>query len=290
MSDEQQDAAGAEELELAIRRILVALDTSTSSLAALQAAAGLAKALQAELIGLFVEDVNLMRLAALPFAQELRWPAARRQGLDESQMEQQLRLRAAQARRALAMAAEQMEVSWTFRVVRGQVTDEVLQACLEADLLSLGRTGLTTMRRARMGSTAREAAARSPKPVLLAQQSSEMEWPVVVTYDGSVLARRGLVAGVRLAQRYGNNLIVLLLGESRESASPLAAEAQALIGVALVHTDFRYVELGNSEQLVALLREEPCSLVILAGETPPLQGEALQALLDGLACPVMVVR
>jgi nucleotide-binding universal stress UspA family protein len=292
MTDEQQDETktGAEELEVAIRRILVALDTSTSSLAALQAAVGLASALQAELIGLFVEDVNLMRLAGLPFAQELRWPAARRQGLNEGQMEQQLRLRAAQARRALAMAADQMEVTWTFRVVRGQVTQEVLQACLEADLLSLGRTGLMTLRRSRMGSTAREAAARSPKPVLLAQETSEMEWPVVVTYDGSVLARRGLAAGARLAQRYGNNLIVLLLGESRESAAPLAAAAQEQIGLAPLHTDFRYVQLGNSEDLVARLRQESCSLVILAGETPPLQGDALQALLDALECPVMVVR
>lgn len=292
MTDEQQDEGSteAEEQEVAIRRILVALDTSTSSLAALQAAVGLASALQAELIGLFVEDVNLMRLAGLPFAQELRWPAARRQGLNEGQMEQQLRLRAAQARRALAMAADQMEVTWTFRVVRGQVTQEVLQACLEVDLLSLGRTGLMTLRRSRMGSTAREAAARSPKPVLLAQETSEMEWPVVVTYDGSVLARRGLAAGVRLAQRYGNNLIVLLLGESRESASLLAAAAQQQIGPAPLHTDFRYVELGNSEDLVAKLRQESCSLVILAGETPPLQGDALQALLDGLECPVMVVR
>lgn len=287
---EEQEPSLTRELEKKIERILVALDASTSSLAALQASAGLAAALQADLVGIFVEDVNLLRFSALPFAQEQRWPAARRQQLDEQQMEHQLRLRASQARRALAAAAEQLEVAWTFRVVRGQVTHEVLTACLEADLLSLGCTSRTLARGSRLGSTAREATRRSPRSVLLARRPSEMEWPVVVTYDGSSLARRGLMAGVGLAQRYENNLIVLVLGESREAAAPLVEEVQALAGPTPVHLEFRFVTSGDAEQLVTLLQSQSCSLVILAGETPPLRGEALQALLDALDCPVMVVR
>ena len=48
------------ELEPTIRRILVALDASPHSLAALEAASELADALKAELVGIFVEDVNLL--------------------------------------------------------------------------------------------------------------------------------------------------------------------------------------------------------------------------------------
>ena len=51
------------ELEPTIRRILVALDASPHSQAALQAASELAAALKAELVGIFVEDVNLLHLA-----------------------------------------------------------------------------------------------------------------------------------------------------------------------------------------------------------------------------------
>ena len=58
-----------------IQRILVALDASTDSLAALDAAAKLAQCLQAELVGLFVEDVNLLYMAGLPFTRELRFPS-----------------------------------------------------------------------------------------------------------------------------------------------------------------------------------------------------------------------
>jgi len=287
---EELESSVAEELEKQIQRILVALDASTSSLAALQAAAGLAAALKADLVGLFVEDVNLIRFSALPFAQEQRWPAARRQQLDERQMEHQLRLRAAQARRALAAAADQLEVTWTFRVVRGQVTDEVLTACMEADLLSLGATSRSLTQKSRLGSTAREATQRSPRSILLARRPSEMDWPVAVTYDGSALARRGLAAGIRLAQRYENNLIVFVLGENRESAAPLVEQVQRMTEPTPVHVDFRFVDAGDVEQLVTQLQNQSCSLVILAGEAPLLLGESLQALLDGLDCPVMVIR
>ena len=64
------------EPNLAIRRILIALDASTHSLAALHAAAEMAANMQAELIGLFVEDENLLHLAGLPFAQEVRSSSA----------------------------------------------------------------------------------------------------------------------------------------------------------------------------------------------------------------------
>ena len=55
-----------------VRRILVALDASPHSHAALEEAAALAKPLQAELAGVFVLDAELLRLSALPVARETR--------------------------------------------------------------------------------------------------------------------------------------------------------------------------------------------------------------------------
>ncbi len=54
------------ELEPTIRRILVALDASPHSQAALEAASDLADALKAELVGIFVEDVNLFERSLNP--------------------------------------------------------------------------------------------------------------------------------------------------------------------------------------------------------------------------------
>jgi nucleotide-binding universal stress UspA family protein len=49
-----------------IRKILVALDASLGSRAALRAAADLAAAMEAELSGVAVEDVELLRFAEAP--------------------------------------------------------------------------------------------------------------------------------------------------------------------------------------------------------------------------------
>src|SRR5690554_5627839 len=53
------------------RRILVLLDGSRLSLAAMEAAADIARAQQAEVLGIFVEEANLLRSAGYGFAREV---------------------------------------------------------------------------------------------------------------------------------------------------------------------------------------------------------------------------
>lgn len=83
-----------QESEFVVRRILVALDVSQHSLAALEAAVKLAARMQAELLGLFVEDLNLLRVAGLRSARQIRYPSATAEPLDLAAMERDLRVRA----------------------------------------------------------------------------------------------------------------------------------------------------------------------------------------------------
>ncbi|NIO41266.1 MAG: universal stress protein, partial [Burkholderiales bacterium] len=111
-----------------VRRILVALDASPHSQAALRAAAELAAELKAELLGVFVEDINLLRLAALPGAEEVVSALGRARALDPVRLERALRLQAAELRRALESVAAETHVRWAFRVTRGRVVNELLSA------------------------------------------------------------------------------------------------------------------------------------------------------------------
>ena len=80
-------------------RIVVALDASPHSLAALRAAAQLAATIQAELYGLFVEDSDLLRLCDLPFCQEIGSFSATVRRLDSRSVERTLRVRAGHVQR-----------------------------------------------------------------------------------------------------------------------------------------------------------------------------------------------
>ena len=116
---------------LGIRRILVAMDGSAHSLAALDAAAELAGHLRSMLTGIFVEDLDLLHLAGLPFASELGEATATLRKLDAQAVERRLRSRARRIRAAFEHAASRAHVTAAFRVVRGRVAEEVLGASPE---------------------------------------------------------------------------------------------------------------------------------------------------------------
>lgn len=278
------------EKELIIRRILVALDASTHSLAALEAAADLAASLHAELIGLFVEDENLLHFAGLPFAHEVRSPSATSQPMSSEKMEQQLRLQAAQARRALEAAAVRVDVKWSFQIVRGQVTASVLAAALDADLLAMGRVSRPLSSHSRLGSTARAASAKTEHSVLFMQQGRDLNYPVLVTYDGTPPARQALVTAVKMAQASGDDLSVLLLHETREEAETTKEEISDWLEQRGLSAEFHWLPQATVNTLATIVQAAENCVLVLGGDNPLLKAEAIQELLDRTDCPVMLVR
>ena len=274
--------------ELTIQRILVALDASYHSLAALEAAAELAASLKAELQGLFVEDVNLLRVARSPVAREVRYPFVAAARLDPARMERALRAQASQARQAIAAACERRQIKWSFRVVRGEVAPEVLAAALEADLLSLGKASRPLIQWARLGSTARAAATHGLCPVLLLQRDAGIKPPVVVTYDGSSIARQALMIATRLVQRTRGYLVVLVLAAAVDEMSRMQAEVSDLLRGQVLIVRYRQLTGANVATLAHELRSEKGGVLVLSRSI--LQPDALQALLDELDCPVLLVR
>jgi nucleotide-binding universal stress UspA family protein len=183
----------------ATRRILVAIDASAASLAALSAAASLAARLGSELAGLFVEDEDLLRLAALPFGDLVRSPGGERERLDPAVAEATLRAMAAHAREALERTASLHRVACSFRVTRGRVVREVLAAAEDADLVVLGAAGHGRSGRAALGETARAAAGGASAPVLLLARGSRLDDSVAAVDDGTPAGARAVAAARQLA-------------------------------------------------------------------------------------------
>ena len=132
----------------AIRRIVVTLDNSESAQSVLDVAVRLAAVLGAELEGVFVEDINLIRLSGLPFLREIRVWSLAEEGISTQSMQRDLRALARQAERVFLEAAQAMGVGCTFRVWRGHASVETLSASFEADIISL-RGGPTLLYHAR---------------------------------------------------------------------------------------------------------------------------------------------
>jgi len=276
------------ERELIIRRILVALDASPHSLSALEAAAELAASFRAELLGLFVEDINLLRSAQLPFAREVGLFSGTLRQLDSQRVARQLRARAGQARQALATAAERAQVQWSFRTTSGQIVSELLSAATDVDLVILGKAGWSGQRR--LGSHARAVVSRVGGPALILQHGVQLGVPVLVLYDGSIITQRALAAAVRLVQERGGHLVLLLLAGSRDAAQSLQADVARWLGERGVEAHYHWLSRADVAGLCHAVHAEGGGVLVLHRDTPSLGGETLTALLSEATCPVLVVR
>lgn len=114
-----------------IRRIVAGLHPGQYSGRLLEAAARRARAMDAELIGLYIEDVELLHFAAMPFAREIGTTSGRPRPVDAAAMERYMSARAAELRAALSALAGRIPVNWSFRVARGTVAEGLLAAVSE---------------------------------------------------------------------------------------------------------------------------------------------------------------
>lgn len=270
----------------ALRRILVALDGDESARAALEAAAGLAAALEAELVGLYVEDAELLQAADLPVTWSIPRQAGPRGAIDAAAMGRALKVSAGEAGAAVAAAAGRFRVKWSFEVRRGGVVEEVLNEARGFDLLALGMSG-EAMRRARGEVTGGVMAMEAPGALLLARGAACSSGPLVVLYDGT---ERVLALGRRMAAAQHRRLIIVAAGASEAQAAERAAQVLDWMGEAGVRASLRKLVLGPPAAMCeALGREYPGVLLIdrrgpLAAEIP------VEGLVGEAACSVLVLK
>jgi nucleotide-binding universal stress UspA family protein len=278
-----------EEREPRIRRILVALDVSPHSQSALEAAAELAVQLQAELLGLFVEDVDLLRLAQLPDSREMGSLSSRPRELDSQYLERQLRAQARRARRALARRAERSQVPWSFRVARGAITAELLAAAADADLTILGKSGLSRPGR-RLGSTARQMLLQTDRQTMFLERGARLGMPVLIVYDGSPASERALAAATQLLRGVERQLTVLTLAADEGAARALQARAAKWLTKQGLEARYRWLSDADLRRMVDVIRSEGCQVIVLPKLVTGLPEEVVTGLLETLDCPVLFVQ
>ena len=271
------------------RRIIVAIDGSPTSLAALEATAELASAWGAEVVGLFVEDMNLLRMASLPFAREIGSHSGAHRAVNPDQFEREFRSQADRARNTLWYIAERFRLTASFQIARGSVNAELLKALSEADMLSMGKGGQSVAASLGLGTNAKAIAARTSGIVLLFSHVARVSGPPAVVYDASDNGDRALAAAAELARTLGTEVMVLYPIEIELSKDEIEERARGRLTVPHPDLVFRRILVHNVMDLARNIRSSGANVAVVPAQSSYLPIEAVETLLSRFFGPVMLV-
>ena len=215
-------------------RVLLHLEADGPQAALLETAARLARALEIALVGLYVEDADLVAFADLPIARQVTRAAADIAGLNQGALARHFENEQARLRRDLTRAAAQEQVRHEFLLRRGRPYLEVGRAAMPRDILVVG-----TRRPVPLTGPAGLLASAAEALLLVPERPRAGSGPVAVAVpDGDPLERLVALAA-RIAWRQ-NCVLSLPAGNGggrrarlRNLAGALPEETARLVAAAL---------------------------------------------------------
>ena len=281
------DTMSETEEKVIFHRILVALDNSQDSMAALNIAASFARLLEAELEGLFVEDDSWYQMAERGFHWEISAFTGTINPLEEHRMRLQIRAHSERIKRRLEEISERYDIIHSFRSVRGVVQKQILKATENADLITIGTFGHSVLRHGQLGSTARAILQFADKPVLLLRHGIRHGDRLTVIDNATEVSERCLETGKMLSSKLGMSLLIIRLQKDApdEKALRNTKEIGEKIPGAL------YVDLSpntTDHNFSSVIRQYKTGLLIGSRTYPLLQGNSLERLLIEVKCPMLL--
>jgi hypothetical protein len=265
---------------MSFRRIVVAMGAPGG--AAVATAVDLARALEAELLGLFVEDVELFDLAAMPFAREVGFPSAARRALDVDALERALRAQAGRLREDLMARLAGVPTKWTFEVVRGRIAVELAATAGGQDLVVLPVPLAARGRPVSRGQVAR-AFGRLRAPLLLVDEGHRHRRAIGVIASAEV-EPSAIVELLRGLAPFDHRAVQFVaLGRIRDWEAWQRAASDALARAGLSGR-FRAMAAPDPLELVRLLGDDARGVIVVLADPP-----ARDALLDAATIPLLLL-
>jgi nucleotide-binding universal stress UspA family protein len=267
--------------------VVVLVDTSRASRAALEEAAELAAHRGTELLGLFVEEEDLLRSAGLPFAGEIGPTSAALRPVDSRSMERRLRARAGELRRLLETLVRRHAIAGSLQVARGRVVAQALANAGPGDLVVVGKSGWSPLRTGRLGSTARDLLGQASLTVMVMEHPAAGAHPTVALFDHPEWGPRALDMAAQIARRDGRALAVLLPPGEPEAMAELRRGAEAWLTARGLQAEFHTLSAHSPRAVAAAVAAAEGRALVVSRQSPVLADGA--QLVEAVAPPVVVV-
>lgn len=265
-----------------VRRVVIALESICDSAKALETAAEIAARIQAELHGIFMEDVNLLSAARLPFVRQVKLQPGVAHGFETADIESEFQALAAHARSRLRDLAGHLKLPWSFEIHRGD-RSSLLSVTQRSDLLVVETSSKPFARCMTLPTDWSEISLRSERACLLLSGSGDGHKGILVVHDGTEDGERALAAALALDGARGLTI---------------AAQAPAIKDINLEHklemagAEARIdpIDRLNASELQRVIAASECGLAVLPLSMAVKHRSALHQLLSNPPCAVLLVR
>lgn len=277
--------SGRDDTPSRYRRVVLDLPPREVDRLVLQAAAELARFLDAELHAVFVEDPALAALADLPFARELRLPTHEWAPMTGARLADEMRLAVSRARRDLDTLRAVAGVRGTTEIHKGDPASLLATICVATDIVVVPPPRQPVERA--MGLHARRSLAVYhcvASVMVLPSTLPARHGPIAVVVRS--VDDESLAVAARIAARAGEDLVVLAPPELH------MADIQAAVSMrvgARVRTKALAGQTG-ADVLMALRGLSARLLVLTRGTALPDTDSTLREIVEGGSVPVLALE
>lgn len=276
---------------IALRRILVAIDTSAHSRAALEAAAALANIMEADIRGLFVQEEHWSHVSRLSSTQAINVLTGKTQTLEEDSLQRQINSLERRLRRELQFISKRHEISHSWETKQGRVAEKILEAAEDADLITIGRRGRSLFQHKKLGSTARKVIKEAQKPTLVLQKGLGLQsrQTITVLYDASEVSQQCLQTALSIAQKNEGELTVLVPDKYKRDSNAHTESLENIVNTAGIPVQVIMLPRPSIGGFIHAVKRQHTGLLVMARDHYLLENGNLDTTLDYLNCPLLMI-
>lgn len=274
---------------ICVERILVSLDSSPHSFAALKSAVELARHYDAKLHGVFVEDITLLSLAEMPFKQEVGEYSAIVRDISTDGMTRSIFVQSRWVVRTFQKMVNQTRLQGDFSILRGNVVEMIDREARKCDLLIIGKTGTSPVGRRRLGSTARALIRKARKPLLLVEEGNRLGYPVIVLFDDSPDGKISLETAADLINP-GERLIIFLDEDDMEEFQKNKKALQGWSKDKRTAITIQSYKTRSFSRFIRMIEGLKTGLLILPHLKDPSKRSYVEYCLKEVSLPILLIR
>ena len=207
------------------KTILVPIDSSDTSLVAVDYAIDLSKTFNSEIAGISIIDIKKL---AGPFMRDLGTSIGGMvpYGDFQQNVRQFLEDTAMAALDELEGKCNSAGIPFTRTMKEGVVSKEIVESAQRCDMISMGMAGEHAFwRDAFLGSNLESVVRQTHKPVLVTPEKYKQITKILVAYDASSFSTKALIAGADIAQQMKLPLTVVTVSDDKKAGEDILSQA-----------------------------------------------------------------